>query len=42
MIVNKDINSHGVFPPEGCPDLDLDKMRKELEQRTIIIKQKKV
>ncbi len=42
MILNEDISSHGVFPPEGCPDLNLDKMKKELEKRNILIKQKKV
>ncbi len=42
MIVNKDINSHGLFPPEGCPDLNLEKMKRELEKRNISIKQKKV
>jgi len=42
MIVNKDISSHGLFPPEGCPDLNLDKMEKELEKRNIIIKQNNV
>ena len=42
MILKKEINSHGVFPPEGCPDLNLDKMRRELEKRDITIKQKKI
>jgi saccharopine dehydrogenase-like NADP-dependent oxidoreductase len=42
MIVNKDINSNGVFPPEGSPDLNLDKMKKELEKRNIIIQQNKL
>ncbi|MFX0021601.1 MAG: saccharopine dehydrogenase family protein [Candidatus Hermodarchaeota archaeon] len=37
MILNKEINSHGVFPPEGCPDLNLDKVKKELEKRNISI-----
>jgi saccharopine dehydrogenase-like NADP-dependent oxidoreductase len=41
MILNRDIISHGVFPPEGCPDLNLDKVKKELEKRNIIIKHKK-
>ncbi|MFX1568551.1 MAG: SDR family NAD(P)-dependent oxidoreductase [Promethearchaeota archaeon] len=41
MILNKDITSHGVFPPEGCPDLNLDMMKKELEKRNIIIHKKK-
>ncbi|MFX1551920.1 MAG: hypothetical protein ACFFB9_16335, partial [Promethearchaeota archaeon] len=40
MILNKDITSHGVFPPEGCPDLNLDKVKKELEKRNIIINHK--
>ncbi|MFW9818246.1 MAG: saccharopine dehydrogenase family protein [Candidatus Thorarchaeota archaeon] len=42
MILNKEINSHGVFPPEGCPDLNLDNMKKELERRNISISQKEV
>jgi len=42
MIFNKEITSHGVFPPEGCPDLNLEKMTKELEKRNIVINQKKV
>ena len=41
MIMNKDIESHGLFPPEGCPDLNLDKMKSELEKRNIHIKQHK-
>jgi saccharopine dehydrogenase-like NADP-dependent oxidoreductase len=42
MILNKDIISYGLFPPEGCPDLNLEKMKNELEKRNIRIKQKKV
>ncbi|MFX1242173.1 MAG: saccharopine dehydrogenase family protein [Promethearchaeota archaeon] len=42
MILNNDIVSHGLFPPEGCPDLNLEKMKKELEKRNIRIEQKKV
>jgi saccharopine dehydrogenase-like NADP-dependent oxidoreductase len=41
MILNKEIKSHGVFPPEGCPDLNLYNMRKELEKRNIMIRQEK-
>jgi saccharopine dehydrogenase-like NADP-dependent oxidoreductase len=37
FILNKDIKSYGVFPPEGCPDLSIDKMKKELERRNIYI-----
>ena len=40
MILNGEINSHGVFPPEGCPDLNLDRMKRELEKRNITIKKK--
>jgi len=42
MILNKDIKTPGVFPPEGCPDLNLEKMKKELELRNINIKQEKL
>ncbi len=42
MILNKDINSHGLFPPEGCPDLNLEKTKKELEKRNIKIIQRKI
>ena len=41
MILNEDIKTNGVFPPEGCPDLNLNKMNKELEKRNINIHLKK-
>jgi len=37
MIVNGDINSRGVFPPEGCSDLNLEHFKKELNKRNIHI-----
>jgi lysine 6-dehydrogenase len=37
MIVRGDVKSHGVFPPEGCPDLNLQQIRKELAKRNINI-----
>ncbi|MBA7700306.1 hypothetical protein ES703_109017 [subsurface metagenome] len=37
MIVEKEISTPGVFPPEGCPDLNITKMIKELEKRGIYI-----
>jgi saccharopine dehydrogenase-like NADP-dependent oxidoreductase len=40
MILNKEIVSQGLFPPEGCPDLNLEKMKKELAKREIRIIQK--
>ncbi|MFX1346083.1 MAG: saccharopine dehydrogenase family protein [Promethearchaeota archaeon] len=40
MIVNKEINSFGVFPPEGCPDLNLELFRMQLKKRNIIISEK--
>jgi saccharopine dehydrogenase-like NADP-dependent oxidoreductase len=42
MILNKEINSPGVFPPEGCPDLNLVKTKKELEKRNITILERKI
>ncbi|MFX1575499.1 MAG: saccharopine dehydrogenase family protein, partial [Promethearchaeota archaeon] len=42
MIINKDIESHGVFPPEGCPDLNIEHMRMELEKRKIFISEKRI
>lgn len=42
MILNKDIVSHGLFPPEGCPNLNLEKTKKELEKRNIKIIQRKI
>ena len=42
MIVNKEINSFGVFPPEGCPDLNLEQFKKELKKRNILITEKLV
>jgi lysine 6-dehydrogenase len=35
MIINGDIKTPGVFPPEGCPDLDVEKFVKELAARNI-------
>ncbi|MFW9968888.1 MAG: saccharopine dehydrogenase family protein [Candidatus Odinarchaeota archaeon] len=40
MIINRNITSYGLFPPEGCPDLNLDKMNKEIEKRNITIKKR--
>ncbi len=37
MIINSDIKSQGVFPPEGCLDLSLEKFKKELGKRNIQI-----
>ena len=37
MIIEEDIGTPGVFPPEGCPDLNISKMLKELEHRGISI-----
>jgi saccharopine dehydrogenase-like NADP-dependent oxidoreductase len=37
MIVKGEISAAGVFPPEGCPDLDINKLVKELEKREIHI-----
>jgi lysine 6-dehydrogenase len=37
MIIEGDITTPGVFPPEGCPDLNINKMKKELERREIYI-----
>ncbi len=37
MIFNGDIKSQGVFPPEGCSDLNLEQFKKELEKRNIHI-----
>jgi len=42
MILNKDIKSYGVFPPEGCPDLNIEQMKKELEKRNIYITEKHI
>ena len=39
MITKGDIQSRGVFPPEGCQDLNLDQFKKELEKRQIFIKE---
>jgi len=39
MIANGDIKSRGVFPPEGCQDLNLNQFKKELEKRQIFIKE---
>lgn len=35
MIFRGDVKSHGVFPPEGCPDLNLSQIRNELTNRSI-------
>jgi hypothetical protein len=37
MIAKEEISAAGVFPPEGCPDLDINKLVKELEKREIHI-----
>jgi lysine 6-dehydrogenase len=37
MILHGDIKSHGVFPPEGCPDLNLQQIQNELAKRNINI-----
>ena len=37
MILHGDIKSQGVFPPEGCPDLNLQQIQKELAKRNINI-----
>jgi len=42
MIMNGAIKSQGVFPPEGCSDLNLEQVKKELEKRSINIIKKKI
>ncbi|NVM36543.1 MAG: SDR family NAD(P)-dependent oxidoreductase [Candidatus Lokiarchaeota archaeon] len=37
MIINSDIKSQGVFPPEGCSDLNLEQFKKELKKRNVHI-----
>nr|MDO8082584.1 saccharopine dehydrogenase NADP-binding domain-containing protein [Candidatus Freyarchaeota archaeon] len=37
LIAKGEISTAGVFPPEGCPDLDINKLVKELEKREIHI-----
>jgi saccharopine dehydrogenase-like NADP-dependent oxidoreductase len=37
LILNKEIKSYGVLPPEGCPDLNLKRFAQELEKRNINI-----
>nr|MDO8076212.1 SDR family NAD(P)-dependent oxidoreductase [Candidatus Freyarchaeota archaeon] len=41
MIAKREIATPGVFPPEGCPDLNIHKLVKELEKRQIHIKETK-
>ncbi len=35
MMIKGEISTPGVFPPEGCPDLNVDKFIKELAKRNI-------
>ena len=35
MLLKGEIKNTGIFPPEGCRDLDIIKFRNELEQRGI-------
>ncbi|MFX1470626.1 MAG: saccharopine dehydrogenase family protein [Promethearchaeota archaeon] len=37
MIINNNIKSKGVFPPEGCAELNLDQFKNELKKRDIHI-----
>lgn len=37
MIMNGAIKSQGVFPPEGCSDLNLEHFKKELQKRNVHI-----
>ncbi|MFX1312761.1 MAG: SDR family NAD(P)-dependent oxidoreductase [Promethearchaeota archaeon] len=42
MIIKNDIKTPGVFPPEGCPDLNIEKIKQELEKRNIFITEKHI
>ena len=42
MIAKKEIITPGIYPPEGCPDLNINKMIKELEKREIYIKENRM
>ena len=37
MIINDEIKSKGVFPPEGCEDLNLEQFKKELKKKDLHI-----
>ena len=37
MIIKEEIAAPGVYPPEGCPDLNIENLRKELKTRDIEI-----
>jgi len=37
MVFEREISTPGVFPPEGCPDLNITKILKELDKRGIYI-----
>nr|HDO81204.1 hypothetical protein [Candidatus Bathyarchaeota archaeon] len=42
MISERQVESRGVFPPEGCPDLNIETFMKELKRRNVeIVEMKK-